>query len=58
MKFPVMEKWGFVVIIMVTATFVADTCAKSSGLHSEQSAPPAKVQMCREACLKKVCFFL
>lgn len=28
-----------------------------SGLHSEESAPPAKVQQCREGCLEKVIFF-
>lgn len=59
MKIPLkylMDKWTSITILVVVIGFVTDTHGKSSGLHSEQSAPPAKVQTCREGCLKKVRF--
>lgn len=48
------------VFIIFYVLFIGYTSARS-GLQSEDSAPPAKVQQCREGCLDKVrlqfCFF-
>lgn len=43
--------------IVITTTFFGYVSGRS-GLHSEQSAPPARIQQCREGCLEKVHFFL
>lgn len=47
------------VFIFFYVLFIGYTSARS-GLQSEDSAPPAKVQQCREGCLDKVrlIFFL
>lgn len=50
----VMIKWTSMVVLLMAIGLIAEVYGTSSGLHSEQSAPPAKVQMCRESCLKKV----
>lgn len=41
------------VFIIFYVLFIGYTSARS-GLQSEDSAPPAKVQQCREGCLDKV----
>lgn len=43
-------------LIVITTTFFGYVSGRS-GLHSEQSAPPARIQQCREGCLEKVKFF-
>lgn len=43
-----------VYVVVVLTVLVGTINARSSGLHSEQSAPPSRVQQCREGCLEKV----
>lgn len=40
--------WFVILIGLIKST------SGRNGLHSEQSAPPARVQQCREGCLQKV----
>ncbi|GAB0092200.1 hypothetical protein DMENIID0001_071880 [Sergentomyia squamirostris] len=43
--------WMRAAAICMLGSLVA--ARSSSGLHSEQSAPPSRVQQCREGCLEK-----
>lgn len=42
------------VVFFIVITTLFGYVSGRSGLHSEQSAPPARIQQCREGCLEKV----
>lgn len=49
------ESWVVVITYLVLVSSILGLAGAAGGLQSEDSAPPSKVQKCREGCLDKVC---